>query len=149
MFSMLWIMKFCSRLVTFTFWSLSFCLSFKNNSKKNTIFLTTENTWQDFGQISFTSSVCNFRHWGTDFSTGKMFLAMRSPCEKSGEMVVICKLINKPQNIPTGARPFWKTCNITLHTREGCDWFLQFCTCLIIPWFNINEETGFGDDCFF
>lgn len=81
---MLWIMKFCSRLVTFTFWSLSFCLSFKNNSKKNTIFLTTENTWQDFGQINFTSSVCNFFHWGTDFSTGKCPL-QRGPRVKSQE----------------------------------------------------------------
>lgn len=80
---------------------------------------------------------------------GEMSLATRTPREKSGEMVVICKLINKPQNILLGARPFWKTCNITLHTREGCDCFLQFYTCLVIPWFNINEETGFGDDCFF
>lgn len=28
---------------------------------------------------------------------------MRSPCEKSGEMAVICKLINIPQNILLGA----------------------------------------------
>lgn len=66
-----WITKFCSIFMIFTCWPLSFCLSFIHNSKKNTIFLTTGNTWQDSGEISFTSSVCNFHHWGKDFSTGK------------------------------------------------------------------------------
>lgn len=146
---MLWIMKFCSRLVTFTFWSLSFCPSFKNNSKKNTIFFDYWEHLTRFWTDQFYIISMQFLSLRHRLLHGEMSLATKTPREKSGEMVVICKLINKPQNILLGARPFWKTCNITLHTREGCDWFLQFYTCLVIPWFNINEETGFGDDCFF
>ena len=90
-------MKFCSRFITFIFWPLSFCLSFKNNSKKNTIFLTADNTWQDSGQISFTSSVCNFCHWGTDFSTGKCPLRWGSSVKRQGRWLLFASLSIYPK----------------------------------------------------